>query len=239
MKLKICYAVFAIFAVISSTYAAEETPSGTFSSSLGFATDYRFRGISQTRENPAFQGGVEYNHSSGFKLGVWGSNTDFGVTNDGSIETDVYGSYTWKLASNLTLETGLIGYFYPGSSSGLNYDYVDGYAVGAYTLDPVTFTATFNYSPDNFASSGSAYYPQLGVSVALPHDIVLDGAFGRQWVEDNAAFGLPDYNTWNAGIAYSWQGFTAKLQYVDTSVSDSRCAIGCGSAGIFSLTKKF
>lgn len=241
MNLKIfCLSAAALIVLCSQAHADDAQPfPGTISGTVSGITDYRFRGISQTREDPAVQAGVEWNHPDGFKLGVWGSNVDFGTSGGGSLETDVYGSYTWKLAPGATLETGLYGYLYPGSSSNLDYDYGEGYANLAYTYDVVTLTGSFYYSPDDFGGSGNSYYPQIAASIALPHDFTLDGAVGRQWVEDNAVFGVPDYTTWNAGIAYTWQGFTGKLQYVDTSLSTAECASGCDAAAIFSITKKF
>ena len=49
---------------------------------VGLTTDYVFRGISQTDEKPAIQGGLDYAHSSGAYAGVWASNVDF---NDGDV----------------------------------------------------------------------------------------------------------------------------------------------------------
>jgi uncharacterized protein (TIGR02001 family) len=215
--LTICLSGAALCIVAGDSFAAAaksdaDSFPGTFSGSIAGVTDYRYRGISQTQEDPALQAGIEYNHPSGFKLGAWGSNVDFGSTEgSGSLETDIYGAYTWNLSDSLSVETGIYGYLYPGSSSNLNYNYGEGYALANYTYDIVTITGALNYSPDNFGSTGEEYYPQLSASVALPREITLDGAIGKQWYEDNAAVGLPDYTNWNLGAAYTWQDFTSKL----------------------------
>jgi hypothetical protein len=47
---------------------------------VGAATDYRYRGISQSRLKPAVQGGVEYSQG-GFYLGAWGSSIIKGEIN--------------------------------------------------------------------------------------------------------------------------------------------------------------
>lgn len=49
------------------------------SASATLASDYRFRGISQTSRNPAVQGGIELATDSGFSFGLWGSNVDFAL----------------------------------------------------------------------------------------------------------------------------------------------------------------
>ena len=53
-------------------------------------SDYDFRGITQTAQDPALQGSIDYTHSSGFYLGAWGSNVDFGDCCDENVEVDVY-----------------------------------------------------------------------------------------------------------------------------------------------------
>jgi uncharacterized protein (TIGR02001 family) len=56
--------------------APAPTPDWTITGNAGLFSDYRFRGISQTDKKPAFQGGFDVAHSSGFYLGNWNSNID-------------------------------------------------------------------------------------------------------------------------------------------------------------------
>ncbi|WP_241264392.1 TorF family putative porin, partial [Bowmanella dokdonensis] len=62
---------------------------------LTLASDYQFRGISQTDQGPAIQGGIDISHTQGWYLGVWGSNIEFG---QGSMELDWYAGWsgTWE-----------------------------------------------------------------------------------------------------------------------------------------------
>jgi len=221
-----------------SALAEDAAFPGTFSASITGVTDYRFRGVSQTQEKPTIQAGADYAHPSGFKVGVWGSGVDFNTPGDGVVETDIFGLYAWELAP-FTMETGIYYYAYPGVSSNLKYNYGEAYGSVSYSYDIVTLAGCFFYTPQNFGDSGSGYYPQLSASVALPYDVTLDGAVGRQWIGKNAIFGLPDYTTWNAGIAYTYEGFTGKLQYVDTSISELHCAAGCDATVVVSITKAF
>jgi uncharacterized protein (TIGR02001 family) len=57
-------------------HAADAAPASphTLTGNVGFVSDYRFRGISQTFKEPALQGGFDYSHASGFYLGTWASN---------------------------------------------------------------------------------------------------------------------------------------------------------------------
>ncbi len=227
---------FILAALAAPVFAAEDD---TFSGNIAVMTDYNFRGISQTRQYPAIQGEIEYNHPSGFTFGVWGSNIDFGVEGEGSLELNIYGSYAMELSPATELEIGLIGYAYPGTASELHYDYLEFFTAGSYKADPVTWTASLYYSPDMSGHAGDAYYPEIGVAVDLPHNFIVDAAFGRQWTKDNIAYEYPDYNTWNLGVAYRWNDFTAKLQYVDTDIPETDCDTDCGPTAILSVTKEF
>ena len=50
--------------------------------SISLVSDYRARGVSQSREKPAVQGWIEYFHESGFYAGWWGSNVDYYRSSD-------------------------------------------------------------------------------------------------------------------------------------------------------------
>ena len=49
-------------------------PDFTFTSNVGLFSQYVFRGISQTNEKPAIQGGFDLGHKSGLYVGTWASN---------------------------------------------------------------------------------------------------------------------------------------------------------------------
>jgi hypothetical protein len=82
---------------------------------MTIASDYRFRGISQTYRGPAIQGGIDYAHDSGFYVGNWNSNVSSLVYSGGAgIEMDFYGG--WKKAfGDFGLDVGFIYYYYPNA----------------------------------------------------------------------------------------------------------------------------
>src|SRR5512134_1234448 len=77
--------------------AAQGTSPHTVSGNMGIFSDYRFRGISQTFQQPAIQGGIDYSHSSGFYVGNWNSNVSGISFVDGTIEMDVYGGFKFPV----------------------------------------------------------------------------------------------------------------------------------------------
>ena len=77
---------------VSGTLAAGSAPGVTFGPDLtltvnaGLFSDYRFRGFTQTAYKPAFQGGFDLSHGSGFYIGNWHSNVEQGLYRGASLE---------------------------------------------------------------------------------------------------------------------------------------------------------
>lgn len=225
----------AAFAFSGAAQAEEEETviPGEFSANVSLLTDYRFRGITQTDNEPAIQGGFDWAHDSGFYLGTWASNLQF---SDAHIEMDFYGGYANSI-DNFSYDLGVIYYWYPGASRNQDFDFIElalglGYDFGAFST-----SLSFNYSPDNFGSSGDALYTEGGVSVPLPYDFELGASLGYQMIDDEAAFGTPDYLTWTVGLSRSFLGFDFGLSYVDTD--EASCGSGCGATVIFSASRSF
>lgn len=207
---------------------------GAFTGSVAVTSEYFFRGLSQTDDKPAVQGGLGYTHDFGGvsgSVGLWGSNVNF---SDATVEMDwtagfsgtVYGA-TWNL--------GGIYYSYPGSTdagAALDQNYGEvtgglGYDFGLFALG-----ASVNYSPDFQAESGSAWYLNGNVKIPLGKYVDLGAAIGRQYIDKNANFGVPDYTDYKVGLSTLLAGFNLEAAYVDTSLS----TIQCGNCGRFVFT---
>jgi uncharacterized protein (TIGR02001 family) len=217
-------------------HATTKIGDAEISANVGFVSEYSFRGIAQSNEEPALQGGFDVSHSSGFYAGIWGSNVEFG---DATLETDLYAGYSNSIG-NFSYDVGALYYMYPGADNNLDYDYYELSAALGYDFQVFSASASVNYAPDNFGDSGHAEYYALSVDVPLPSDFSLNGHFGHQEIEDNAAFGVEDYNDWGVGLGYSWQGFDFALSYIDTDLDEpTECADGCDQKVIFGISRSF
>src|SRR6266496_5629669 len=87
----------------------------TLTGSASFTTDYMFRSISNTDENPAVQPEFDLTYGMWYAY-IWGSNTDFG---DG-IEID-YGLGITPKWKNITFNIAGLEYTYPGANSEIDY----------------------------------------------------------------------------------------------------------------------
>lgn len=212
----------------------------TVSGSIGLATDYTFRGISQTQTEPALQGAIDLQHASGVYGGLFASNVDFPGA-DANIEIDWMAGYRFGLGP-VNLDVGGVYYTYPGARSGLNLNYVELMVKGSYELPFATFLGAAAYSPDFQASSGTGIYLEAGADVKLPFEFVLGLRLGHQWIEENPKFGVPDFLNWSIGISRDVFGFTLALTYTDTDLSKRECLGGlnlCEARVIGSVTRKF
>lgn len=209
---------------------------GSFSANVALTSDYVFRGISQSNEEPTIQGGFDWAHDSGLYAGVWASGVDF---TDATTEMDAYGGVSGSV-DDLTWDLGAIYYYYPGADDTLNYDFWELAAAVGYDFDLLQASLSVNYSPDYFASSGDSWYPALYLTAGLPKGFTLDGHIAHQWIDDNAAFGVEDYTDWSIGLGYNLAGFDLSLKYIDTDLSEpSECADGCGARAVFTVSKSF
>ncbi|NQU70527.1 MAG: hypothetical protein HQ514_08250 [Rhodospirillales bacterium] len=216
----------------------EKSIPGTFSANIGLFSEYFFRGTSQTDDNAALQGGFDYeiglNKNFTAYAGVWGSNVNF---TDANIELDYYGGLKGALGK-LDWSAGAIYYSYPGAQGSLNYDFVEGAFSLGYDFGVASATAGFNYSGDYFGASGDAQYYSLGVDVPLGKYFTLSSHVGQQNVDNNTAFGFPDYLDYSVGISANVVGFDIGATWTDTDMSDSDCDDPCGMV-VFSLSRSF
>lgn len=205
------------------------------------ATDYIFRGYTQTDGEPAIQGSIGVNHESGLSVSLWGSNVDFNDGDEASIEIDGTLSYTYSLDDKTVLSVGGVYYAYPGTDSDLDYDYVEGFAGVTRSFDAYgDYGLQIFYSPEFFAETGDAIYVTGTASIPTPvENLKFAGSVGYQWIDDNEKYGAPDYADWSAGLNYTYDKVMLGLKYTDTSVSDERCNNLCVARVMGSLSVNF
>lgn len=224
--------------------AEDEAPGPfTFSGNIALTTDYAFRGISQTDENPAVQGGFNVNHESGFYAGTWASNLDFnedetGGVDGATLELDIFAGFAGKFGeSGFGFDVGVLGYLYPGADDDRNYDYAEGFVGLTYNV----FSAKYYYSPEFFAESGTAGYIDVTANVPLPNDFGFIAHVGHQTIDENATFGTPDYTDFRIGVNKKVAGFGFDLSYIDTDLDDDECFGGtvdwCDGRVIFTVSR--
>lgn len=118
----------------------------TVTGSVALVSDYRFRGVSQSDEEGAIQGGFTINHESGFYAGTWASNlAGWGTFGGANIELDLFAGYKVAVGEGGTLDVGVTWYMYPGGSD--ETDFAELYAKLGGTIGPVSLLAGVAYAP--------------------------------------------------------------------------------------------
>jgi uncharacterized protein (TIGR02001 family) len=225
MKLKSAV-LLSTLALSASAFAQTKAPEPdyTLSFNAGVVTDYRYRGISQTRLKPAVQGGLDFAHKSGFYLGAWASTIkwieDSGAT-DGKVELDLYGGYKGELAKGLAYDVGVLRYEYVGNklSSSTLASYANANTTEVYgALTAGVFTAKYSRSLTslfgNINSKGSQYL-DLSATFDLGDGWTLTPHVGRQLVKNSPTYHYTDYSLTVAKDL--GKGLTASLMAVDTN----------------------
>jgi uncharacterized protein (TIGR02001 family) len=240
-KTLIAAALASALAVPAFTAQAEEPASPhTFTGNVGLFSQYVFRGISQTNEDPALQGGFDYSHASGFYLGTWASNISWlkdapaGVNpaySSSSVEIDVYGGYRGAFGeTGIGYDVGLLQYIYPGDRNPgvTKADTLEAYAAVSWSF----LSAKYSYSlGDTFGvnNSSGTWYLDLSANYPITEALTLNLHYGIQdFSGSNAGVKNDDiasYEDWKIGLSYALpQGFTVGAFYTDTSMNSAEKA---------------
>jgi len=208
MTPRITLALAAALGVLSAGPAMAQDGDISVDFNLGAATDYVFRGVSNTDENPQVFGGVDV--SSGiFYAGVWATNVDFDDGTDA--EVDLYVGVTPTVGA-VSFDFGALYYVYVDAPSGADYNYLELQAKASVPLGPATFGAGLYYVPDSYGHVDTSMYYEVNAEYAPTEKLVLSAALGRQTFD-----GPGDYTTWNIGAGYQLtDNLGLDLRYHDT-----------------------
>ena len=205
---------------------------GEFSTNAALTSDYVFRGISQSDENPTIQAGFDWSHPlTSIYAGVWGSGVDF---EDASVEIDFYGGFNGSL-QNLVWDVGAIYYAYPGADNSLDYNFWELAIAGGYDFNFFSLSAAVNYSPDFFGGRGSSLYPAVYAVMPLPYNFTASASAAYQWIDDGES-----YADWSLGVDTLVYNFGVGLKYHDTDIEeDEGCGGNCDGRLVLSVSRTF
>jgi len=220
-------ALAALFAG-SCAHAEDAQPDAAVSFNAAVTSDYRYRGISQTRLQPALQGGADYvNNPTGLYVGTWLSTISWtrDAGGDGSIEWDIYAGKRGEIAKDLTYDVGVLTYVYP--SNGLSG--VPGF-VSANTTEVY---GQLGYGPAyikyshaltnlfGFVDSKRSGYLDIGANVDVAAGTALNLHVGHQEVKHAPA---ASYTDWKVGLTRDFGVVTGALAVIGTDAGKSAYA---------------
>ena len=199
---------------------------GTVAGSATLVSDYVFRGVSQTNQDPAVQAGIEWAADSGFYVGSWGSNIswlsdlstdDFDISS--SVELDFYAGYRGQFSDAVKFDASVLYYWYPGDFPS-DFNSADTVEL-AFGITWSLLTAKVYYAPTDlfgYADSDGSVYVDLALNWEFVPTWTLNAHVGRQWIENNGDY---DYTDWKLGVTKGFaNGFSVALAYVDTNADE-------------------
>lgn len=196
---------------------------------VGLYSQYIFRGLTQTNQDPALQGGVDYGHSNGFYLGSWASNisslSDSDAYKSSSLELDIYAGFAKTLGdTGISYNLGVLQYIYPGSKNAgvkstettevygsLSYDWL------AAKLSVVASDGAFGIK-----NADGSWYAELNANYPVGKTgFTINGHVGRQEFK-GAGNDAGDYTDWKLGATKSWSNaVNVGAYYTTTNARDS------------------
>jgi uncharacterized protein (TIGR02001 family) len=192
---------------------AQDNP---LSFNVSLTSDYRYRGISQTRLKPAIQGGVDYALPAGFYIGAWASTIkwikDFG--GDSSVEIDLYGGYKTEVAPGLTLDVGVLTYQYPSNKLAVNANTTELY--GGLSFGPATLK--YSHAVTNTfgnADSKNSFYLDASATFEVGGGVMLTPHVGYQKIKGPAS-DPGTYTDYSLTAAKDFSGFIVSAAVVGT-----------------------
>lgn len=190
--------------IASALLASAGVAQAEITANVGAVSNYYFRGITQTDDGAAIQGGFDYGHDSGAYAGVWGSNVDFGGKE--STEIDLYTGFGNDIGdTGIGYDVGAIYYAYPGAggdAQGGDLDYAEIYVGASWKM----ISASFNYNvwgevestpADNQVNDDGDYFWNISAEYPLPEGFTISAFVANADFDSQA----DDYTYWGASLS--------------------------------------
>ncbi|AQA17796.1 hypothetical protein BST95_05665 [Halioglobus japonicus] len=210
----------AVAASLLAGATATTVQAAEISANVALTSDYRFRGISQSDESIALQGGFDLAFDNGIYVGTWGSSVDFDSNDgfDGSLELDYYVGWGMDIGENSAIDVGYLYYDYPGDD-GAEGDYQELY--GSFSF--YDFTVGMAYSDDYYGETDTFFYYYADYSLGLGENFSLDFHVGFNDLEEDGGFlatSEDSYTDYSVALSTSWLAVDWSIAYVGTTLDE-------------------
>lgn len=241
-------ALFSIFAA-GNAYADDTQAPTQLNFNAAVTSDYRYRGISQTRLKPALQGGVDFVHNAtGIYAGAWASTITWtkDAGGDGAIEIDLYAGKRGELSAGIGYDVGVLTYVYPSNKLATVPGFVGANSTEVYgQLSYGPALLKYSHAVTNlfgFVDSKHSGYLDLAANLDAGHGLIVNLHAGRQRVQNN---GAASYTDWKLGLTRDFGVVTGALAYIGTNAGKAAYASPANakflgkSALLLTLSKTF
>lgn len=190
-----------------------------FSSTVTAVSDYDFRGVSLSAKDPALQASLDYAFGeTGFSVGAWASNIDYGSDVDGTLEVDLYAGYEASVNDDLSWNAGLVWYTYPGSDNTATKSKISSYPELSVGIDWKGLGLKQWYAIDYGGSNDDALYTEANYTFGLPQNFSLTLHAGYSYGDAFDAFD-GEYLDYGVTVGVDVGRFSLALKFTGTDYS--------------------
>lgn len=209
-----------VLAASALTLAITTQARAELSANIGVASNYYFRGFSETDGGAAVQGGLDWESPTGFYVGTWASNVEFG--NGTSYELDLYLGFANELDNGLGYDFGYLYYAYPDAPGSADFGEI--YGALSFNLFSIGAAYVVNDSSDSVLVTGDLYY-YAGIELPLANEFGLGFLVGRTAFDDSDAENYTHFVA-SLGKDSSFGAFSFNLEYEDSFDKDVKAWVG-------------
>ncbi len=196
----------AVAAALTSGVAMAE-----LTGNAAITNNYIWRGVTQTQDQAAGQGGLDFGFGPGFYVGTWLSNVDFSGMGDGT-EVDLYAGWGGE-AGSFGYDLGVLTYQYPNTPE---FNFTEVYASGSWKI----ISLGIAYTADAASGNEGGVYDKgdMYVNGSLDFDTKAGGIslYAGSYMFDNSSqSGNPDFDYIHYGASLSKGDFTFALDKND------------------------
>lgn len=206
-----------------------------FSGQATLTSEYIYRGLEMSDGNPALQMGLDYEHDTGFFVGVWASTIDI-QTAMGSRDTelDYYAGFHYATDAPVTATVTLLRYSYPGQTGMHSYDYNE-VLVGASWRE--RYSIELGYTSDLYGLDRTARHWELRSEWPVASAWVIGATLGGNDMSDA---GVSRYLHWDIGASARFSRLTFDLRWYDNELPDGFAALlSANSQLVLSISASF
>ncbi|MBD1582634.1 TorF family putative porin [Pseudoalteromonas sp. S16_S37] len=206
--------------LLSALALASSQAMANLSTTITAASDYSFNGVSQTKEDPALQGSLDYAFSDGVYVGSWASNVDFANKTD--IEWDFYVGKYVALNDNWSIDYGIAYYSYHGGTNSSHGNYPEVYSKFGFANSLGQTEFNFWYSWDYFGKGADHTIAMIAHSIEVAPGHTLRASFdvsnsldGNKYMWDA---GDKSYTHYRLAYQTNYAGFDIEMAAENTSL---------------------
>lgn len=208
---------------IPYVHAQEVKPDSDLAFNVSAVSDYRYRGISQSRLKSAIQGGADYtNNTHGFYIGSWLSSIQWtkDAGGSGNLEADLYLGKRGEINS-INYDVGVLTYLYPSNGLGSIPGFANANTTELYgQLSSGPFSMKYSRSTSNlfgFVDSKGSAYIDLVLNFPLEDGYSVNLHWGKQTVKNNSSY---SYSDWKLSLSKEYVGINFSIAVLGTNANE-------------------